>query len=148
MLRDTGSTGWISSRWVGVSFVVRQKCAEDGAAGAGLGVASSPDAAAVPGDDVARDPEAESVAFVLLGGEEGIEDFGNRVLRDAGSVVEEGDGRTGTLAVAPGLRFANSDRKTTVLGHRVDCVCDLVGEDLAQFALESPDFEFVAILFL
>ena len=31
--------------------------------------------------------------------------------------------------------------------HGIDCVGNLVGEDLAQLAFESPDLEFVAILF-
>ena len=83
--------------------MVRQKRSEDGATGTGVGVASGPDAAAVPGDDVVGDPEAETIADILLGGEEGVEDFGDRFLRDAGSVIEEGDGRAGTLAVAPRL---------------------------------------------
>jgi hypothetical protein len=39
-----------------VSFVVREKRGEDGAAGARADVAPDPDAATVPGDDVAGDP--------------------------------------------------------------------------------------------
>ena len=82
---------------------MRQKRGEDGAAGAGAGVASGADGAAVPGDDVVCDPEAEAVAELLLGGEEGVEDFGERFLRDAGAVVDETDGGAGALAVAPCL---------------------------------------------
>ena len=39
-------------------FVVREKCGEDGACGAWARVASGANAAAVPADDVARNPEA------------------------------------------------------------------------------------------
>jgi len=45
-----------SSASVDVIFVVRQKRGEDGAAGTGAGVASDPDAAAVPDDDIVCDP--------------------------------------------------------------------------------------------
>jgi hypothetical protein len=83
--------------------VVGQECGEDGAAGVGTGVASDPDAAVMPGDDVVRDPEPESVAVILLGGEEGVEDFGQRFLRDAGAVVDKADGGAKVLVVAPRL---------------------------------------------
>lgn len=81
--------------------MVREERGEDGAAGAGVGVASGPDGAAVPGDDVVCDPKTQSVADILLGGEERVEDFGQRFLRDAGAVVDQADGRARALAVAP-----------------------------------------------
>jgi len=84
-----------------VSFLVGQKRGEDGAAGASTPVTSGPNAAAVAGDDVVGDPEAESVADVLLGGEKGIKDFGERLIGDDGAVIDEADGSTGALAVAP-----------------------------------------------
>lgn len=68
-----------------------------------MGFASDVDVAAVAGDDVVGDPEAESVADVLFGGEEGIEDFGERLFGDAGAVIDEADGGAGALAVAPGF---------------------------------------------
>lgn len=94
---------------------VGEECGEDGAAGVGTGVASDPDAAAMPGDDVVCDPEPESVAVILLGGEEGVEDFVQRFLRDAGAGVEQGNGCAGALAVAPGPCFPDSDRETAIL---------------------------------
>ena len=83
--------------------MVRQKRGDDGSAGTGVVIASNPDAAAVSGDDVVGDPEAESVADVLLGREEGIEDFRERLIGDAGAVIDEADGGAGALTVAPRL---------------------------------------------
>ncbi len=128
--------------------MVRQERGEDGAARGGVGFASDPDAAAVAGDDVVGDPEAETVADILFGGEEGVKDFGERFPRDAGTVVDEADGGARALAVAPRLRSSDSDREAAVLRHGVDCVGNLIGEGLAQFAFQSPDLEFVAILFV
>ena len=64
-------------------FVVREERGEDGAARGGVGFASDLDAATVTGDDVVCDPEAETVANILFGSEEGIKDFRHRFLRDA-----------------------------------------------------------------
>ena len=92
-----------SSAGVDVSFVVRQKRGEDGAAGTRAGVASDPDAAAVPDDDIVCDPETKSVAVILFGGEEGVEDFGERCRCDAGAGVDEANGSAGSMSVVPGL---------------------------------------------
>ena len=51
------------------------------------------------------------------------------------------------MAVGPGLRSSDSYGEAAALRHGVDCVGDLIGEDLSQLAFESPDLEFVAKLF-
>lgn len=81
--------------------MVRQKGGEDAAARIRAVVASDPDAATVPGDDIVCDPEAQTVAYILFGGEERVEDFGQRFPRDAGAVVHQRDGGAGVLPVAP-----------------------------------------------
>jgi len=131
----------------GVVVVVRQECGEDGAAGVRVSCALDPDAAAMARDDALRYPKAEAIADVLLGGEEGVEDFGYGFLRDARACVDDADGGSRALAIAPGLRSSDSYGEAAMLRHGVDGVGDLVGEDLPQFAFEAPDLEFAAVLF-
>ena len=49
-------------------------------------------AAALLFDDAACDPESEAGAFLALGGEEGLEEFCEMLLRDTGAAVADGDG--------------------------------------------------------
>lgn len=85
----------------GVAVVVGQECREDGAACAGASGASDTNVAAMTGDDVVGDPKAKAVAYVLLGGEEEVEDPGEEFLRDAGPCVGHTDNGPRTLAIVP-----------------------------------------------
>lgn len=127
--------------------MLRQECGEDGAACAGACAASDINFSAMSGDDVVSDPETQAVADIPFGGEKGVEDFGERFLCDAGAGVDEANGSAGSLSVVPGLCFSDSYREASAARHGVDGVGDLVCEDLAEFAFEAPDLEFVAILF-
>ena len=67
-----------------------EKDADDGAVRGVAGVALERDGAAVLVDDAAADPEAQAGSVLALGGEEGLEEVGPDVVRDAGAVVRDG----------------------------------------------------------
>ena len=125
---------------------MRKKSGEDGAAGAGTDAASDADGAPVASDDALGDPQSESVADVLLGSEEGVEDFGDGFLGDSGAGVGQSYYGAGALVPAHGRGGPDSYRESAVPGCGVDGVGDLVGEDLAELSFETPDFEFATVL--
>ena len=101
--KNLNCDGLVEADGGGVAVVVGQERSEDSAACSGAGVASDPYVAAVTGDDAVGDPQAEAIAHVLLGGEEGVEDLGQGFERDTGAGVDETDDGPGMLAVAPVL---------------------------------------------
>ncbi len=108
-----------------------------------LGLAGDFDPAAVLGDDAVDGGEAEAGAFALfLGGEEGVEDFGDDFGWDTGAGIGDGEADEGAgAAVGVGFEFVGGElgvgggeRDGTAVGHGVAGIDGEVDDDLFHHA--------------
>jgi hypothetical protein len=98
---------------------------------------SKPDRAAMTGNNLFADPEAEPCAYVSFGSKKSVENSLNGF--DCHTVACIGDGELDArLPSAPlcGLSGADEEFSTTQV-HRVKRICNEVGENLADLPIET-----------
>jgi hypothetical protein len=118
---------------------------EGGAVVGALSGGADADVAAVLVDELFADPEAEAGADGALGGEEGVEHLFGGGGGDALTAV--GDGEADTWCAGGGVEGGTgADDDAGVVADGVEGVGEEVGEDLAKFAGNAEDVQWLVAL--